>query len=300
MPDKAIDVLLLTEDRYEDPQVITPYVQNVLTEDGLVKRALENLNLKVVRKSWSAPDLPLDETRIALFRTTWDYFNQYPAFCSWLEKAKGRTRFINPLELIQWNMDKHYLLELAESGLPVPPTRIIHRGEHLNLRKFLQESGWNRLVLKPTVSGGGKHTHLVNPDNASEYQSVLEELLEGEDMMLQEFQEQIYQRGEVALMVFNGGFTHAILKKGKKGDFRVQDDWGGTVHPYKASPEEIKFAEEVVSFIQPNPLYARVDLVWDNKNRPVVIEVELIEPELWFRRNPPAADELAKGIHRVL
>jgi hypothetical protein len=94
-------------------------------------------------------------------------------------------------------------------------------------------------------------------------------------------------------VVIGGHFTHAMLKKARTGDFRVQDDFGGTLHPYVASQPEITFAEEVVSHCRQQPYYARVDAIWDNQNLLAISELELIEPELWFRFNPAAADRLA-------
>jgi hypothetical protein len=97
-------------------------------------------------------------------------------------------------------------------------------------------------------------------------------------------------------MVFGGKFTHAIQKKAKEGDFRVQDDFGGSVHPYTASQKEIKFSENVVSALSPLPVYARVDVIWDNDNNLAVSELELIEPELWFRHQPNSANKMAQLI----
>jgi glutathione synthase/RimK-type ligase-like ATP-grasp enzyme len=121
-------------------------------------------------------------------------------------------------------------------------------------------------------------------------------LIRQEAMMVQEFQHQVLTKGEVALMVLGGKFTHAILKKAKKGDFRVQDDFGGTVTLYVPTPQEIRFAEKVVTRCNPQPVYARVDAIWDNQDQLVLSELELIEPELWFRFNPDAARQLAKAI----
>jgi len=101
-------------------------------------------------------------------------------------------------------------------------------------------------------------------------------------------------------MVIDGKFTHAVLKIAKKGDFRVQDDFGGTVHNYKPTSEEIDFAERVVKACELNPIYARVDMFTDNDGQLAVSELELIEPELWFRKNPDAADKLAFAIKKLI
>ena len=97
-------------------------------------------------------------------------------------------------------------------------------------------------------------------------------------------------------MVFGGKFTHAVIKKAKAGDFRVQDNFGGTVHDYSPSTSEIEFAELVVERSIPNIAYARVDVMWDNNDRLSVGELELFEPALWFSKNPTAAELLAEII----
>ena len=101
-------------------------------------------------------------------------------------------------------------------------------------------------------------------------------------------------------MVFGGKYTHAVLKQAKKGDFRVQDDFGGSIAIYNPDKEMIELAEKSVKTMSPIPAYARVDVIWNNKSELVVSELELIEPELWFRYNPHAADVLAKYINGLL
>lgn len=186
--------------------------------------------------------------------------------------------------------------DLAAKGINIPNTVFIEKGNTNSLKKLISDTGWSDVVLKPTVSGAGRHTYKINIEDTDKYESVYTELIQNEDLMLQEFQHLIHKKGEVAFMIFNGKFSHAVLKKAKKGDFRVQDDFGGSVHNYIPSAEEINFAEEIVSLINPFPVYARVDIIWDNNNKPAVSELELIEPELWFRFYPPAADLLADAV----
>ena len=93
-----------------------------------------------------------------------------------------------------------------------------------------------------------------------------------------------------------GNYTHSILKKATGGDYRVQDDFGGSVEVYEASPDEIAYAESVTRACEPLPFYARVDVVWNDEDGLALGEIELIEPELWFRHCPEAADKLAEVI----
>ncbi len=296
MHNKRYDIVVLTDDRYVAPNEINRYNQNILTEDGLVVEALKRRGFTVTRKSWSDPEFDWSSTESIIFRTTWDYFNRYQEWQDWLERTSKLTKMINPFELVKWNMDKHYLQDLQQKGVHIPESRYIEVGEEVTLAKLFTETGWQNCILKPCVSGSSRHTYKVNPDNCDRLESTFQSLIAEEAMMLQPFQNDIIEKGEVSMMVMGGEFTHAVLKVAKPGDFRVQDDFGGTVHPYEPSSEEIAFAEKVIASCTPSPTYARVDIIRDNNGELAVIELELIEPELWFRLTPHAADKLAQSI----
>lgn len=294
------DVVILTESRYLNPEKVNDYIQNILTEEELLKKALEKHGLSVIRKDWADPDFDWTSTKGAIFRTTWDYFDRFEEFQQWLGRVETQTQFINPVSTIRWNMDKHYLRDLETKGIRIVETLYIKRGESRSLSDICIEAGWKDVILKPTVAGAARHTYKLNSDNIDDHESIFSELIAKEDMMLQPFQYNIATKGEVSFMVMGGKFTHAILKKAKSGDFRVQDDFGGTVHNYDASEDEIAFAEEVVRACKPLPAYARVDVMWNNDDQLAVSEVELVEPELWFRERPEAADVLAGEVNTIL
>ena len=297
---KIYDVVILTQKSFYEPENPTWYDKQAIQEDNYVKKALEKKGLKVIRTYWDNPDFDFSTAKITLFRTIWDYFHRFEEFSKWLDETKDKTTFINSPELIRWNIDKHYLQDLDKKGINIPNTIFIKKGDKRSLSDLQKQSNWNRIILKPAISGAGRHTYKLTLRNIDEYEQIYKELIDKEDMLFQEFQESITDKGEIAFMIFNGKFSHAILKKAKKGDFRVQDDFGGTVHQYKPSEKEILFAEKVVSTCNPMPLYARVDIVQDNNNKPSIGELELIEPELWFRFYPPAADLLADALISIL
>ena len=290
------DVIILTESRYVKPEKPDWFIQNILQEDHMVKDALEKRGYTVLRTNWDNSDIDWSETGYALFRTTWDYFDRFTEFDEWLNRVRDLTSFINPIEIITWNLDKHYLQDLKNSNINIPPTLYIEKGTTQSLREIFSSAGWNEAILKPVISGGARHTYRLRKENTAGYEELFKDLIHGESMMLQEFQKNVINAGEIALMIFNGKFTHAVLKRAKPGDFRVQDDFGGSVEDYQASEDEISFAERVVASCQPLPVYARVDIIRDNHNQPCVSELELIEPELWFRRHPQAVESFADAV----
>ncbi len=294
------DITLLTDSRYVNPEHLTDYIKNVLHEDVLVKQALEKKGLRVARTNWDNPDFNWSETHYIIFRTTWDYFNRFTEFSAWLKKVSTQTKLINPLETIYWNLDKHYLRDLELKGIRIPHTVFIEPGENRSLAEIVKSTGWKELVIKPAISGAARHTYRLNENNIQKHEAIFHELIQSESMLLQEFQNTILTKGEVAFMLFGGKFSHAVLKKAKQGDYRVQDDFGGSVHDYSPTDEEIKFAEKAVAACNPVPVYARVDVIWNNENELCVSELELIEPELWFRTCPEAADLFAEEVMKFV
>ncbi|WP_127020556.1 ATP-grasp domain-containing protein [Flagellimonas beolgyonensis] len=296
------DVVVLTDPRYINPKKTSDYINNVLLEDRLVLEALQNEGLNAIRKSWDDPDFDWSQTHFALFRTTWDYFDRYQEFSEWFQKASSQTQFINSKQLIHWNIDKHYLMDLAKQGVRIPKTLIVEKGSDMTLKtafdRAVQAHSFRNdlFVLKPCVSGAARHTYKINSADIENFEGIFKELIAEEAMMLQEFQNNIVTEGEMSMMLFDGAFTHAVLKIAKPGDFRVQDDFGGSVHEYSPSKEQIVFAQKVVQAAPELPIYARVDLFKDNEGEWALAELEIFEPELWFRRNPNAATTLAKAI----
>ena len=296
MAEKIFDIVVLTDDRYVAPENPNWYTKNILTEDGLVIDALKNKGFRVSRKSWSDPNFDWSSTKAVLFRTTWDYFDRYEEWKNWLKKVSRTTAMINPYPLIEWNMDKHYLKDLQQKGVNIPETHYVEIGVVTNLSALFAQKEWTECILKPCISGAARHTYRIDLSNIQEYESIFQKLIREEAMMLQPFQKNVVEKGEISLMVMGGQCTHAVLKIAKAGDFRVQDDFGGTVHEYQPTSEEIAFAEKAVAACDPQPYYARVDIIRNNHDELAVIEMEMIEPELWFRLNPKAAEVLAESI----
>ena len=292
------DVVILTDHRYENPKKIDWYIQQVLTENKLLKKELELLGLNVIIKDWNSKKFDWSKAEYAIFRSTWDYFDNFKLFSNWLEKNKYEIKFINSLEIIKWNLDKVYLLELQEKGINIAPTILIKKNQPTTLKKLFEDTGWQEAVLKPTVSGAARHTYRINRNSYNDYEEIFKGLICNEDFLFQEFIKNIISKGELSLIVIGGKYTHAVKKTAKKGDFRVQDDHGGKVEVYHASDKEIEFAEQCINLCLEMPLYARVDIAYDNNNELSLVELELIEPELWFRNNKKSAKLLAEEISK--
>ncbi|MFO0912010.1 MAG: hypothetical protein U0795_03560 [Pirellulales bacterium] len=293
-----IDVALLTESRYVGSVAADGdwYLRNILEDDRLLAESLSRHGIRATRVDWSDPDVDWSSFPISVFRSTWDYFHRWDEFQRWLADVQHHTTLCNSPPLIAWNVDKHYLRDLAERGIPVVTTRYIERGSTESLRQLLDSTGWDHAVLKPCISGAARHTYRIDRSNCAQHEPILRELLQAESMMLQPFQRHVVQQGEDTLIVFEGSYSHAVRKIAKPGDFRVQDDFGGTVHTHHPTAEQIELAERAMAACPELPAYGRVDMIVDDAGQLAVMELEIIEPELWLRRDPPSADRFAAAI----
>ena len=300
-------IALLTERRFT-AHTAPPqdwYLANVLHEDHLLQAALLRRGIASRRVDWARADVDWSDFDGAVFRSTWDYSRRFGEFQAWLDRVAGLLPLCNPLPVIRWNADKHYLADLEAAGIPVVPTRFLERGTDAPLPELLGQSGWPEAVVKPCVSGGARHTYRVNPGNAADLDPLLRGLLREEAFLLQPFQDTVLAGGEDTLMVMGGRYTHAVRKRPKAGDFRVQDDHGGSVERLRPEAAQVDLAERAMAACPADlaatpPAYGRVDLVRDNDGRWVVMELELFEPELWLRQHPPAAEAMVEAAVGIL
>ena len=294
------DITLLTCRAYYKPDNVTPYIQNILLEQELLKSAFEAQGLKVDITYWDNPTYEWQETKSVLFRTIWDYFERFNEFWEWLEQVKTKTKLINSYELIKWNIDKHYLKDISSWGIETVPTYFADKGCNMKLHEIAKRNQWKDLVIKPAISASAFKTYKILANEIQVNEKLFNSLVQERNMLVQPYFETITQLGEASLMVFDGKFTHAILKKAQPGDFRVQDDFGGTVHNYIPTKAEINFAEKVFETCKTKPVYGRVDIVWDNDKNFYLSELEIIEPELWIRNYPKCAERIAEAVDKIL
>ena len=297
---KMKDITLLTCRSYFKPNKINPYIANILKEEQLLKAALQKQGLSVEITYWDNPTYNWSATKAVIFRTIWDYFERFDEFWKWLQELNTKTKLINSFDLIKWNIDKHYLKDLSNWGIETVPTYFADKGCNIKLHEIARTNQWKDLVIKPAISASAFKTYKILADEIQGNEKLFNSLVQERDMLVQPYFETITQLGEASLMVFDGKFTHAILKKAQPGDFRVQDDFGGTVHNFIPTKVEINFAEKVFETCKSKPIYGRVDIVWDSDKNFYLSELEIIEPELWIRNYPKSAERIAEAVDKIL
>lgn len=295
-----LDLAILTEAAYLPPPGEDPYACQIHLEESLILRALRARGLRAERRAWDDPDQDWAACGAVLFRSTWDYFHRWSEFSPWLDRISGQTRLFNSAALVRWNLDKHYLRDLQDRGVPTVPTAYAERGSAADLGAILAEQGWTEAVFKPVVSGSARLTFRVDREASGDLAARFAACVAEEAMMVQPFMAAIASEGEVSLVVIDGQCTHAVRKVPKPGDFRVQDDHGGHVRAHVPTEEERRFAEAALAACPEAPLYARVDAVRDAAGALRIMELELVEPELFLRFFTPAADRLGAALAREL
>ncbi len=229
---EEIDVAILTEARYIESDETDWYVSQIVYEESLIISRLLARDVKCRRVDWNDPQFEWGKCKLALFRTTWDYYEKLPEFLDWLNKTSDKIELINSRETVLWNLDKKYLRDIENKGISIVPTFFFSKDESISPAELFGKAGSEEIIIKPVVSGTAKDTYLLNSHNISALTPTVVDLFRQQEMMLQPFQESILNNGEISLIVIGGKCTHAIKKTPKVGDFRVQDDFGGKVSPY--------------------------------------------------------------------
>jgi glutathione synthase/RimK-type ligase-like ATP-grasp enzyme len=273
--------------------------QPLLTaDDQLLANELARLGVTVTPLPWTEidPYSVVDAPPIVL-RSTWDYHRVPTLFRAWLEALGDSGRPIwNEPAVALGNIDKIYLQHLGHSGIAIPDTRWLDRPDTNGIDDAMAGAGWPRAVLKPRIAATAHGTFLVTPPTALTEADLVPAREHG--ALLQEFVPEIAD-GEISLMYCEGRFSHAVRKRATAGDFRVQKDFGGSVESAMPAQALLDFAEGVMRTLPHQPLYARVDVVSAARG-PLLMELELIEPELYFVSDPKAAVRFAAAISQRL
>jgi glutathione synthase/RimK-type ligase-like ATP-grasp enzyme len=269
-------------------------------DDLPLQAALRARGAEVLVPSWDDPAFAWERVDAAVLRTTWDYVPRYPEFVRFVEAVAQRTRLFNPPALVRWNLDKRYLRELEAAGAPLAPTAWIGPHEAADVARRLGEGAPRIAFLKPAVGASASGTLRFATDAAgiaaAERHAAEHPCPAG--YLLQPYLAKVETEGERSLIYFAGEFSHAVRKVPRAGDYRVQDDYGASDFPHVPTAAEREAAARALAALPTKtpPLYARVDLLSDDAGRPVLAEVELVEPSLFFRHDASAPERFARAV----
>ena len=270
--------------------------------DELTVPPLEQLGHSVDFVVWDEPDVIWTEFDLVVIRTPWDYQHQAQRFLGVLESIEDQGVLLaNPLEVCRWNIHKSYLGELAEQGIPVVPTRYFDAWPGVDgVSAAASAFGTDEVVIKPTVGASAEDTYRLHSAALSRQAPALAETFAQRPFMLQPFLKHIVEEGEYSLFYFNGAFSHAILKTPKSGDFRVQEEHGGIIKAVEPESALQRASDRIVQETAADLLYARVDMVRWHGDDYRLIELELIEPSLYFPYDEQSPVRFAEAINELL
>jgi glutathione synthase/RimK-type ligase-like ATP-grasp enzyme len=248
---------------------------------------------------WSDPAVDWSRYDLVVIRSTWDYFERIGEFRAWLDRLDGgRVPVQNPVALVRWNLDKRYLRELSERGIPIAPTRFFDAGARVDLPSLMRDEGWRDAIVKPAISGGAWRTHRATLADAGAAQRELDDILRSSGALVQPFLDEIVRAGEWSIFFFAGAFSHAVIKRPATGDFRVQAQHGGAHEAVTPPPSLVAAARAVLDALPTPTLYARIDGV-ERDGQFALMEVEVIEPYLFFPGSEGAIDRYVDAVVRA-
>ena len=270
--------------------------------------ALRTLGVHTDAAVWDDPAVRWETYDAVVIRSCWDYHLRYDEFFRWIDRVSALGVAIwNPPRTLRWNSRKTYLHDLTIGGIRTVPTFWLEadhaRAPNASLAGILSDTGWDRAVVKPVVSASAHETFRVSIDDARTHAASLDarlrDIVARSGAMVQPFVPEIEADGEWSLQFFDGTFSHAVLKRAKAGDFRVQREFGGTHETVCPTPAVLRQAERALRTAPTESLYARVDgFIRDGDL--VVTELELLEPSLFLDAVPAAPDRFAHAIARRL
>ena len=269
-------------------------------DDRHLLHALRTAGLSAEPAVWEDAHYEWAAVRLAVIRSAWDYSFRRDQFVAWAERAASATEMWNSARLVRWNTHKSYLCDLAERGVSVVPTIVLRAGSRVTLKDLLERQGWEDVILKAAVAQSGRYALFVPRHRRAAGQAHLDRLLPHEDMLVQPYIPSVANAGELSLVFVDGECTHAVRKRAAPGDFRVHDDYGGTVELEPPGEPHLATAQAALNAVGEPVHYARVDLVEGPAGQPMIMEFELVEPELFFRNSPAAVERFAASIARRL
>ena len=257
-----------------------------------LRPAFEGRGMRIEDIDWAEPGVDWAHYDAVLIGTTWDYWDYQEEFLSTLAEIESQTKLFNGAELVRWNSHKGYLRELADKGAKLIPTLWIDRVTEANAAEAFDRLGSETLVFKRQVGAGADGQYRLARGEAFPYMP--------HPMMAQPYLPKIVEEGEISFIFVDGDFSHALIKRAAKGDYRIQSTYGGTEEVITPSASDLADAQAILNTLDESPLYARVDMLRGDDDGLLLMEMELIEPYLYPLEGPELGPRLAAAVQKRL
>jgi len=269
-------------------------------DEHFLVEALAALDIEARAAVWDDPDIAWRDFDAIVMRSAWDYHLKHDAFIAWLDRVEAAgIPLWNPAPLLRWNSSKRYFTDLAARGVNVVPSRWADASTDQALAEIMHRAGWRDVVVKPAVSATAHRTYRIHKDGAAAFEDQFRLLRTEQEMLVQPLVREILADGEWSLCFFGGEFSHALRKRPAKGDFRVQDEHGGSARLDVPPERLVRDARRVLDLVEWPWAYARVDCC-NVDERLLLMELEMLEPTFYLNLAPGAAERLAAVLGRLM
>ena len=269
--------------------------------DHLLIEPMESNGWELSFLPWDEKDIDWNDYDYVIVRSTWDYQSRLNDFIGVLNKIENSdAMLINPIKTIKWNIEKSYLIDLEKKGVSIIPSIFQKNYDPEVIYESFQDFDCDKIILKPVVGANASFTELIRQDDLKISQKKLKKDYSNRPFIIQPFFESVITKGELSLIFFNNKLSHAISKIPQIGDFRVQEEHGGIISLVnKVNHKILDFCDKILTNLPEKCFYARIDLLLEN-DFPFLMEVELIEPSLYFNLKPGSNDFFAKELVKYL
>ncbi len=262
--------------------------------DHLLYQPLADKGWQVTEIPWRSTTVNWDRFDAVVIRSPWDYQDDPKQFMQVLKTInRSSARLENSLGIVKWNLDKRYLKEMQQKGIAIVPTRWQNHLQPDEIPSIFDEYDTGELIIKPVISANADHTYRIGRNIETQTKDKLSRIFVDRPLMIQPFMDSILSEGEYSLFYFAGYYSHTVLKVPAEGDFRVQEEHGGRLEVFTAGSELRSAGERTMQVLPETPLYARIDFVRASNGDLALIEIELIEPSLYFNMDPDSPQRFA-------
>lgn len=268
---------------------------------GLAIPHLESRGWSVDWVTWQSENVDWHIYDVVYLGVAWDYPTDPQRFLAVLEAIQAAgARLVNPLSIARWNMDKRYLRELEQHGVDIVPTAWLDDAGSIDLERLLEQFATNRIVIKPAIGTNAADCFVLTAENWRSQQAAVGATFSKRPLLAQPFIDAVQSEGEYSLFYLNAVLSHAICKKPLDGDYRVQEEHGGSLTAVQPGRAMRDAGQRVVDQVTPLPMYARCDLIRGEDGRFLLMELELIEPSLYLRLDDAAPERFAVAFEKYL
>jgi glutathione synthase/RimK-type ligase-like ATP-grasp enzyme len=274
-------------------------ISGFVSDAELSLAPMAELKWEVDMVPWRS-DVDWDEYDLVYICTPWDYQNDVAGFLDVLATIeRSSARLVNSLGLVRWNLEKTYLRELETRGADIVPSRFFERFDADRVAACFDAYATGTIVVKPVVGANSDNIFVLTHPLPGNVIDELRRVFGNRPFFVQPFVDSVRSEGEYSLFFFGGDYSHAILKKPKPGDFRTQEEHGADILSVEAPAALVDTARHVLGVVNPQPVYVRADFLRDSGNRFLLMELELIEPALYFRTDPESSTRFARALTRA-